>query len=119
MNFLIVEDNVKTAETMKNFLQADGINIFTAEDSFTASRLLLNTHIDVILSDLNLPYRDGFSFARSVKSDAITKAIPVFIYSSKELNQDDLALAKRYGVDYCITEIEPSQIIRAAKKYLL
>lgn len=110
MTFLIVEDDRKTAKILKDNLQAAGIDIILAEDSYDAQRILLDTHVDRILTDVNLPYRDGFRFARALKQDKATSAIPVWLYSSREMDDPDRELARRYGIDKCLSQTKPLDI---------
>lgn len=43
---------------------------------------------DVILTDLSMPYMDGFEFAQALKSLPLTKNIPVIMFSSSGLHYD-------------------------------
>jgi len=118
MNFLIVEDDPKTAKILKDNLQSEGVNIFLATDAYEGHRIALENHIDKILTDVCLPHRSGFAFARALKKDLATKGIPIGIYSSHEISNEDKELAKRYGIDFCLPDTDPIKIANFAKYHL-
>ena len=110
MTVLIVEDDLTRALTLKKYLQMNSIKVITAEDGFGAMKILENEVPDLILSDANMPGMDGYSLVKNVKSDEHTKRIPFFLYSSRNIPQDNEQLAYRFGVNRCITNIDVDEI---------
>ncbi|MBQ3474739.1 MAG: sporulation transcription factor Spo0A [Bacilli bacterium] len=79
-NILVVEDNLGFANAIKNYFESsEDICIkYIANDGFEGLRVL-NEHndIDIILLDLVMPKKDGFSFLEELTDDNIDKKIIV------------------------------------------
>ncbi len=56
---LVVDDDVKTVELVKLYLNRDGYRVLTAYDGVDALRLAREGHPDLIVLDLMLPGIDG------------------------------------------------------------
>jgi len=64
---LVVDDERSIRITVKAFLEADGHQVATAEDSETALDILKNTLIDVVLTDIILPRISGVDLLRQIR----------------------------------------------------
>lgn len=118
MNVLLVEDDSSRMRDIKRNLEKVGMHVITAEDGFEARKKLNDYPIDVILSDINIPYGDGYSLAMKVKKDNRLKSIKFLMYSSREIIQDSITLAKEIGVDFCLSTKEPQAITDEALNFL-
>ena len=56
---LVVDDDAKTVELVKLYLNRDGYKVLTAHDGIEALRLAREGHPDLIVLDLMLPGLDG------------------------------------------------------------
>ena len=66
---LVVDDDVKTAELVKLYLNRDGYKVFTAYDGVEALRLAREGHPDLIVLDLMLPGCDGLLICRTLRAE--------------------------------------------------
>jgi CheY-like chemotaxis protein len=74
---LLVEDDPQAREGYAEFLQGGGFRVAqcgTAEDAYSQSLELVP---DVVVTDIALPGRDGFSLATDLRVQARTSTIPV------------------------------------------
>jgi CheY-like chemotaxis protein len=74
---LIVEDDPQSRDGYAEFLERGGFRVAqagSAEDALTQSLALIP---DVIVTDIALPGRDGFSLATEIKCEPRTQGIPV------------------------------------------
>jgi two-component system, OmpR family, copper resistance phosphate regulon response regulator CusR len=61
MRLLVVEDEKKTVEFLRKGLMENGYSVDTAFEGEAGLQLALNGHHDVLVLDINLPGRDGYS----------------------------------------------------------
>jgi len=61
---LVVDDDVKTVELVKLYLNRDGYRVLTAYDGVEALRLARESHPDLIVLDIMLPRLDGLEVCR-------------------------------------------------------
>lgn len=66
MKVLVVEDNVEYNKVLVDALLAEKYTVLSAQDGIDAVELLKANSIDVIVSDVNLPYVDGFQLHKIV-----------------------------------------------------
>ena len=84
-NILIVEDNMDNYELVRFILERAGYAVFLAmngRDGVAAARL---QKPDLILMDLTMPEMDGWRAAEKLKSDEVTKSIPLYALSAHAL----------------------------------
>ncbi len=76
LRLLLVEDDFDSSEVVAAILEDSGILVTIAHNAEVALELLSRQPIDVILSDVGLPGRDGYAFIRAVRSVPALGAIP-------------------------------------------
>lgn len=79
---LIVEDNADLLKLIADYFSVD-YEIVTALDGVEASEKLAETEIDLIISDIMMPRKDGITFCQEVKSNMETSHIPVILLTAK------------------------------------
>jgi two-component system, cell cycle response regulator DivK len=82
---LVVEDDMDNYELVRFILERAGYDVFLAvngRDGVDAARF---QKPDLILMDLGMPEMDGWMAAQRLKSDEITKSIPLFALTAHTL----------------------------------
>ena len=79
---LLAEDNEDLRNIIADFL-SDEYDVIQAEDGVEASKLLSKKVIDLIISDIMMPRKDGITFSREVKENVETSHIPVILLTAK------------------------------------
>ena len=65
---LIVEDNEVLRKGLREMLEGEGFEIYTASNGEDALELMKETRPALILSDINMPKMDGFEFFNAVRA---------------------------------------------------
>ncbi|MCH1923626.1 sigma-54 dependent transcriptional regulator [Shewanella sp. C32] len=101
MNILLVEDDAALAELLCEELEAEGYQV-QAVDSVEAAEPLLETHnIDLVISDLRLPGRNGITLLPVVK--AMNNA-PAMLLITAFGSVDQAVQALKAGADDFLTK---------------
>lgn len=79
---LIVEDNADMREYIRGFLGKE-YNIMTAGDGEEAWNLIRLSLPDLIVSDVMMPYKDGYTLCKELKNDPEYCHIPVILLTAK------------------------------------
>jgi hypothetical protein len=80
LNVLIADDELLNIMVLKGMLKTLGIsNIYEAKDGVAAFEVIKHTHIDVVLTDANMPNCNGKEFARKVRANSKCKDIPIYV----------------------------------------
>ena len=100
-NILCVDDTPANLFILESLFEVHDskYNIITVSGGYEALEILLIKTIDLILLDVMMPDIDGFETANLIKSNKITKNIPIIFLTAKRDNET-IQNAFKYGVDY-------------------
>ena len=118
-HILIVDDS-KTVRNLVSFiLKAEGIKVTAAEDGLDGlEKLYSMTQVDLILSDINMPRMDGYSFIAAVREQEAYKDIPIIILST-EGEEADIQKGISLGANlYMVKPAQPEKMVRNIKMLL-
>src|SRR5688500_7672106 len=93
---LLVEDNPDLAEGLQRNLEVDGYEVLLATRAAHAIPLVASSPPDVVVLDLGLPDRDGYTVLQELRTRG--HACPVLILSARNLEADKLQ-GFRLGAD--------------------
>lgn len=98
MKILIVEDEVKLAEAIKEGLALEGHTVDTLDDGLRGETriLMCRNDYDVIILDLMLPGKNGFDICKNVRDHGVI--LPILILTARS-SIDDKVLALNSGAD--------------------
>ena len=108
---LVIEDELNLCKSIEEILSAEGYTVVTASDGEEGLRLAVSETPDLVLLDLILPKKDGFSVLKELRENEATSKIPVIVLSNLGEMEDvgrvlELG-ANRYLVktDYKLAEV--------------
>lgn len=85
---LLVEDHEEIWDFLSRRLKRRGHEVALAHDGEQAVARTRAERPDVVLLDMNLPVMDGWTAARTLKSDAATAAIPIIALTAHAMAGD-------------------------------
>jgi two-component system alkaline phosphatase synthesis response regulator PhoP len=112
---LVVDDDVKTVELVKLYLNRDGYKVLTAYDGFDAIRLAKESHPDLIVLDLMLPGLDGLQVFRAVRAES---DVPIIMLTAKTTEQDRLTGLELGADDYVTKPFSPRELAARVRAVL-
>jgi two-component system, cell cycle response regulator DivK len=116
---LVVEDNMDSYELVRIVLERNGYETFLAMTGRDGVNAALRQKPDLILMDLSLPEMDGWDATKYIKSNAMTRHIPVFAVTAHAL-EGDRKRALDAGCDVYITKpLDLAELVEAVDKALL
>ena len=96
---LVVDDFASIRKVIADNLKKYGFETLEAGDGEEALKILRDqTNIDLVLTDYNMPYMDGFGLLKAIKGDEDLKKYPVVLLTSEKANDKKL-LAKEAGLN--------------------
>ncbi|MGA2833890.1 MAG: response regulator [Terracidiphilus sp.] len=100
---LIVDDSSVMRKIVERSLRQAGLDtlrVFEAGSGIDGLELLKAEHVDLILSDINMPSMDGLEFLRQIRSQNLAPGVPVVMIttesSEEHVKQAILAGAQGY-----------------------
>ncbi|MDO9189904.1 MAG: phosphate regulon transcriptional regulator PhoB [Sulfurimicrobium sp.] len=117
-NILVVEDEPAIQELLTFNLQQAGHHTLNAASAEQAFGMLRETLPDLILLDWMLPGVSGIEFARRLKADAYTKAIPIIMLTARGEEQDKIVGFDTGADDYITKPFSPRELMARIKAVL-
>lgn len=115
---LIIEDDRSMLDLLRVHLKAVGHEVRTAPDAADGIRAILAEPPDLILSDIAMPYLDGMELLRALRSDPMTRRIPVIFLTGRS-DDDTLVKARQLGADDFLTKpIQVEDLLSSIDKVL-
>lgn len=108
---LIVEDEVDIADLIMFNLQRAGYEVLKAHDGIRGTELALAERPDLIILDLMLPGRDGYSVFREVRRDSRTAHIPVIMLTARAQTEDRIQGLEAGADDYLTKPFSPKELV--------
>ncbi|MBA3788883.1 response regulator transcription factor [Patescibacteria group bacterium] len=102
MRLLIIEDNVKLAESLKRGFEQEGYAADTVPDGIEGEKraLLGKMDYDLLILDIALPGKDGISIARSLRERAVMT--PIIMLTAKDTVSDKVQGLDSGADDYLV-----------------
>jgi two-component system phosphate regulon response regulator PhoB len=117
-NILVVEDEPAIQELLVFNLQQAGHHAISATSAEQAYILLRDALPDLILLDWMLPGVSGIEFARRLKAESYTKAIPIIMLTARGEEQDKIAGFETGADDYITKPFSPRELMARIKAVL-
>ena len=86
---LIVEDEPQDREFLSRLLEGQGYEVLQASGGRQGIELALARRPDVMIVDLMMPEVSGFDVVQEVRTHPETRDIPILIFTSKDLSEEE------------------------------
>jgi CheY-like chemotaxis protein len=115
---LVIDDNDNNRLLMSDILQYRGYEISEASDGGKGIEMARELKPDLILLDMQLPGIDGFSAAKILKDDPLTKDIKIIVVTSLAMKGDKEKILALGVDDYIAKPIDTRQFPSLVEKYI-
>ena len=85
---LVVEDNELNREVLGRRLRRQGFNVGFADTGTLAVQIAYHHQPDLILMDMSLPEKDGWTATREIKGFERTREIPIIALTAHAMAED-------------------------------
>jgi len=120
---LLIDDDVDFVEATKIVLESKPYEVIVAYDGNDGLRKAREENPDLIILDIIMPGKDGFTTAEQLKKDVKLNKIPVLVLTSYAEKGGESSIAASGGLtleteDYIDKPISPEELLKRVEKYL-
>jgi CheY-like chemotaxis protein len=101
-SILIVDDEPAIRELLGIMLSTCGHTVATAEDGLQAPKVMATRHIDVVITDLLMPERDGLEFITELRRKYPSVKIIAMSGGGHIARDSYLRIAKTFGAHFML-----------------
>ena len=103
---LLVEDNEVNRDMLELRLQRAGHKVATAGDGEAALTAMREQQPAVVLMDMNLPVKDGWTACREAQQDASIAGIPIIALTAHAMEEDKHRALEAGCSDYATKPVD-------------
>ena len=101
---LIADDQPDNLRLLSRYLEREGYNYIEAVDGLETLEKVRNHFPDLVLLDVNMPFKDGFAVLEEIRADPVTEHIPVIILTAARLDPREVQAGLNMGADDYVTK---------------
>ena len=98
IKLLLAEDEPSLAQIIKESLETREFEVFLAENGLKALELYHQHTPDILVLDVMMPFKDGFTVAKEIREE--NKQVPIIFLTAKSQTKDVLEGFSHGGNDY-------------------
>lgn len=118
MKILLVDDCATTRKLLGLYLKAKGYEVVYAENGLDAVQKLGTEKIDLMMTDLNMPYMDGLELTKTLRADPSLRHIPVLMVTT-EADEAERVKAYEAGADVYLVKPVTAEAVTDNIKHIL
>jgi len=115
---LVVDDDAVTARFIASLLREHDYDVLVAEDGAHALELVERHELAMVVSDLVMPYRDGYSVLRAIRRNEKFHDLPVLLLSMRDREEDIVRGLEEGADDYVIKPFNARELLARIRKIL-
>jgi DNA-binding response OmpR family regulator len=112
---LIADDEPELVEILRDYLEAEGMQVIAAGDGDAALAAAAANPVDCIILDVMMPGKTGFEVCRAVRA---TSDVPVLFLSARREDVDKIRGLGLGGDDYVTKPFSPPEVVARVKAHL-
>ena len=105
---LVVEDELKIARLIRDYLEQAGFSVAHAADGESGLSLARSGRPDLVVLDLGLPGMDGFDVARKLRSES---SVPIIMLTARTEETDKVVGLELGADDYVTKPFSPRELV--------
>jgi two-component system phosphate regulon response regulator OmpR len=114
-HILIVDDDDKIRNLLKDYLTENHYIVSTAEDAIQAKERLKIIKFDIIILDVMMPGQDGYDLTKEIKKDS---KVPIILLTAKGEVENRIKGLELGADDYLGKPFEPKELLLRIKNIL-
>jgi DNA-binding response OmpR family regulator len=112
---LVVEDEMKIARVVRDYLHQAGFDVLIAADGDAAIASVRGSRPDLVVLDLGLPRRDGLDVARELRR---TSTVPIVMLTARGDEADRIVGLELGADDYIVKPFSPKELVARIRAVL-
>lgn len=115
---LVVDDEEKTRQIIKDYLEGANIQVMEAENGFEAVEMVKKYRPELVLMDIKMPGMDGIAATQKIREDEELKEIPIFAFTAFKTDQVDVEKYGKMFERYIFKPLSKAKLFFELKRFL-
>ena len=115
---LVVEDNPVNQVVARDILSLYGCEAYVVGDGKQAVKAAQNSHYDLILMDIQMPYLDGVSATAEIRNGTANADVPIIALTANAMGGDRELYIEKGMSDYLSKPFDRNKLLGILEKWL-
>lgn len=107
ISVLVVDDDALNRKLLRANFEHERMGVIEAWDGREALQFMEDRPVDIIVSDLHMPYVDGYQLCREWRQRDPDRRIPIVLFSATETSPRSRVLGLEAGADAYVVKPTP------------
>lgn len=112
---LIIEDEIWILSSLEMYFSQSDFEVWLCDNGLDALEKFRSFEPDIIILDINLPWKDWITIAREIREFSTT---PIIILSARWLEEDKVMALDLWADDYVSKPFSPRELLARVKSVL-
>ena len=117
-SILAVDDSVSMRSLVTYTLQGAGYEVTAASDGLEALSLAKGKHVDLVLTDINMPKMDGITLIRALRALPGYQSTPMLMLTTEMGTQKKQEGKAAGATGWIVKPFDPEQLLAVVKKVI-
>lgn len=114
---LLAEDSTFYRNLLSSYLTGAGYEVLEAEDGAKAWELFQTEHVDLVITDIEMPRMNGFDLTRKIRNESSNKDVPIIAVTSLS-GEENRQKGLEAGVDDYQAKLDRDQVLSSVATLL-
>jgi len=114
---LLIEDCKDISYLLRHMLEREGFVVHVLHTGREAAAFIASSNpTDIVITDLMLPYVDGFELITQIREHALWRDVPVVVLSGKVTERDIVRAFELGANDYVLKPYKPLELLARIRR---
>ena len=113
---LVVDDSVTMRQMVTFTLVSAGFSVLEGQNGEEGLKHLDGTHIDLVITDLNMPVMDGMTLIRQIRAIPNYRFTPILMLTTEFLEKKKLEGKTAGATGWLVKPFNPQQLLQVIAK---
>lgn len=118
VRILLVEDSAFFLNIERSYFEAAGYQVISAENGNEALEKLEKFPVDVVVTDIAMPYCNGYELTRAIRERDDWKHLPVMALTALS-GEEDVRKGMEAGIDEYQIKLDRDEVLRTLEQLIL
>ena len=116
---LLCDDEIHILRAAEHKLSRAGYLVRIARDGQEAWEMIQQELPDVLVTDVQMPRMDGFQLSQQIRSNRVTKDLPILMLTAKGFELEQQEMMEKWGIlDIVAKPFSPRELVRQLDQIL-
>lgn len=115
---MTADDSASVRQMVAFTLKQNGYDVIEAVDGIDALNKLGSQKVDMLITDLNMPYLDGIGLIKGVRGGSLNRLVPIIMLTTESQDSRKMEGKAAGATGWIIKPFKPEQLVAVVTKVL-